>query len=243
MGLYDRVGGYGYVYHPPVAQPSAPGTSAPGTNAPNPASSYGRYTLDMDPEVVAALSRERTGLADLNSTPMPSMPSTAQYDLALRHLQEDRPIQLERLNYMLGYNKAGLEHQDVINQRNIQNQMAARGLLFSSEKPYLQGERKWAYGRQMGLLTTKDQWARQDLDRNIARQQEAVAAARAAANSAYSEAVAARAQGMSIRKRDLHDYVIQAYVNAYQRVIENPALYLGADTSFNPQDFLSQIPT
>lgn len=201
-------------------QPAAPAPAPPAAPAPS-ASPYPRYSLSMDPEVVAALAYEKQGLSDLASSPMPSMPSTAQYDIQLRHLQELRPIQLDQLS-----------HDNTIQQRAIINNLAARGMLRSGENSYLQGERQRSYGL-----------ATQSVDRNIRWQQEAISAARSAANSAYQQAVAARQQGIAVSQRQLHNSVIQAYVNAYQRVIENPALYLGADPNFDPRSFLGQIPT
>lgn len=180
----------------------------------------GRYTLDMDPRVVAALYEEKQGLADLNSTPMPSMQSTAQYDQQLAHLREMLPINLERL-----------AHQNVIDQRNIQNSLAARGMSRSGETPYNYGELAYNYQNKISDLQRQERWS-----------EEAVSAARAAANSAYQEAVAARAQGIKVSQRDLHNHVIDAYVQAYQDVISNPALYLGADANFDPRQFLGQIP-
>ncbi len=227
---------YGQYTNPTVT------ATRPAAPAANPATAFGRYTLNMDPEVVAALSEEREGLADLQSAPMPSMPSTASYDVALRHLMENKPIQLGRLDYTLGVGKENIAHQNEIAKRNIMNSLAARGLSFSSDRGYLTHEQKRAYNIAMTDLTTRDSWARQDLDRNIQQQQESIAAARESANAAYANAIAQRAQGIKISERQLHNHVVQAYVNAYMRVWQNPALFLGADATFNPADFLGQIP-
>ncbi len=222
----------------PVYKPPVPAAPAPATTAPPP----GRYTLNMDPEVVYALYQEKQGLADLNSSPYPSMPSTASYDQQLANLMQDKAIQLPRLDYALGINKENLQHQNVIQGRNIINSLAGRNMLRSGERGYLKGEQSRAYNMALTDLTTKDTWARQDLDRSVQRAQTAIAAARADANSAYANAMAARAQGIKISQRDLHDHVVQAYINAYQRVISDPALYTGAG-NVDPRSFLSQIPT
>src|SRR4051794_8327550 len=94
---------YGRYVPAPAPAPAAPPPPRQPSSSP-----YPRYTLDMDPEVVAALAQEREGLSDLSGSPMPQMPSTAQYDMALAHLQQDRPIQLERLNYALNLNRGNL---------------------------------------------------------------------------------------------------------------------------------------
>lgn len=206
---------------------AAPVAAAPApAPAPSSAPPAYNYSLEMDPEVVAAHSEYTQGIADLNSEPVPSYqaPSTAQYDLAVKHSQELEPIQLEALS-----------HQNEINKRQILNSLAARGMLRSGETGYLQGEQARSYGL-----------ATDSVHRNIRWQQESAAAAQAAAtqaaSQAYAQASAARAHGIVVSTRDLQNHVNDAYINAYNRVIANPALYLGADQSFDPRKFLSQIP-
>src|SRR6266498_571899 len=145
-----RLNAQHYVATRGVAAPAPAPVPAPAA-----ASSAGRYTLEMDPEVVAALSYEKQGLADIASTPMPGAPSTGQYDVQMRHLQEMRPIQLEELGHQYG-----------IAQRNITNSLAARNMLRSGETGYLQGEATRSYN--LGV---------QGVDRNVRWQQEAIDAA------------------------------------------------------------------
>lgn len=192
--------------------------------------------------------------------------SQAQKDAATQQarLAEMLPINLSNLQHQHELFQQNAAHQHVIDQRTILNQLAAHGMLGSGDLGYRTSEEQRAYGlrtseeaRQYGLTTEdlqrRNRWALEDITSNLSNLAARIGVSKSEAQANYAESV--RVGQMNYQNalrefsnnkisaaRDLHNKVIDAYGNAFQRVIENPALYLGTDT-IDPKSLLSQIPT